>query len=44
MKKTAYPFLATLLAAMTLAACGPKPAPGQPDRDRADTAFGQLKK
>ncbi|HXP89878.1 MAG TPA: hypothetical protein VN931_03000 [Fibrobacteria bacterium] len=35
---------AALIAAIALGSCGPKPTPGQPDRDHADTAFGQLKK
>jgi|GEM_PF-1774348 predicted small lipoprotein YifL len=44
MKRSTYLLLATLLAAIALASCGPKPPPGQPDRDHADDAFGQLKK
>jgi len=43
MKRSAYLLLATLIAAITLAACGPKPPPGQPDRDHANDAFGKLK-
>jgi len=43
MNKTSRLLLAALLAAITLAACGPKPAPGQTDRDHANDALDQMK-
>jgi uncharacterized lipoprotein len=43
MNQTTKLLLATLLAAMTLAACGPKPPPGQTDRDHAQDALDQMK-
>jgi len=43
MIKTTQLLLAALLTAMTLAACGPKPPPGQTDRDHANDALDQLK-
>lgn len=36
-------FLVALLAAIVLTACGPKPAPGQTDREHAEDAFGRMK-
>jgi len=43
MNKTARLLLAAFLVSMTLAACGPKPAPGQTDRDHANDALDQMK-
>lgn len=43
MKKTTRFLLATLVAAIAMSSCGPKPAPGQTDRDHAEDALDQLK-
>ena len=43
MNRTFLLFLVAALCAVALGACGPKPAPGQVDRDRADDALGRLK-
>ena len=44
MNKTTRMLLVVLLATITLVACGPKPTPGQTDRDHAEDALGKMKK
>lgn len=43
MSRTCMFFAVAFLLAVALGACGPKPAPGQVDRDRAEDALGRLK-
>lgn len=43
MNQTLKLLLATAIAALAMSSCGPKPPPGQTDRDHAEDALGQMK-
>ena len=43
MNMTARLLLCALLATLALASCGPKPPPGQTDREHAQDALDQMK-
>jgi len=43
MTQTLKLLLGALLTALAVSSCGPKPPPGQIDRDHAEDALGQIK-